>query len=431
MMRIIDLIDKKAKKKELSKEEINFIVENYTNDKIKDYQMSALLMAIVLNGMTDKETTDLTMAMVNSGDILDLSAIDGIVVDKHSTGGIGDKGSIVLLPIIGACGAKSLKMSGRGLGYTGGTWDKYESIPGFKCDIGPEQAIKNVNNIGISNIAVSGNLAPADKKIYALRDVTATVESIPLIASSIMSKKIATGADSILLDVKVGDGAFMKNIEDATKLAKVMVSIGKNLGKDVRVELTSMHRPLGRAIGNRNEIIESIEALKGNGSKDLNTLMISSAAEMLDQAKIASGEKAVELVKKVISNGTALKKLYEMIEAQGGDLSALKHPDFLKAKYVVEVKSTESGFMEIFSPVDLGIASMKMGAGRRVKTDIIDPVAGIYINKKTNEKVKKNDVIFTLSSSNQISNEIINQVKKSYRINQTQIENIIILGKIK
>lgn len=430
-MRIIDLIDKKAKNKELSKEEINFIVENYTNDKIADYQMSALLMAIVLNGMTDEETTFLTMSMVNSGDILDLSSIEGVVVDKHSTGGIGDKGSIVLLPIVGACGAKSLKMSGRGLGYTGGTWDKYESIPGFKCDIDPTKAIDIVNKIGIANIAVSGNLAPADKKIYALRDVTATVESIPLIASSIMSKKIATGADTILLDVKVGNGAFMKNKEDATKLAKVMVSIGKNLGKDVRVELTSMDRPLGRAIGNRNEIIESVEALKGNGYKDLNELMISSAAEMLDQAKIASGEKAIELVKEVIANGNALEKLYEMIEAQGGDINALKNPDFLKAEYVVEIKSTESGFMEIFSPIDLGIASMKMGAGRRVKTDIIDPVAGIYIGKKTNEEIKENDVLFTLSSSKEISNEIIDQVKKSYKINQHKIENKIILGKIK
>ncbi|CAM9109766.1 thymidine phosphorylase [Mycoplasma marinum] len=429
-MRAVDIIDKKRLNKELTRDEIAFLINGYVNDEVKDYQMASFAMAVVLNGMTDQEVADLTLIMMNSGDIIDLTSINGVKADKHSTGGIGDKTSIALCPIIAALGIPVAKMSGRGLGHTGGTIDKLESIPGFQVEQTIENFIKIVQKHGLAIISQSGNIVPADKKLYALRDVTATVESIPLIAASIMSKKLATGADSILLDVKVGNGAFMKTYEDAEKLGKTMISIGKLLNKNVKVEITSMDRPLGRAIGNRNEVIEAVETLKGNGPKDFEELIFSSAATIIQQASNKNEDEAKKLVKEVIENGSALNKLYEMIEAQGGDINSLKSKDFLKSEITLEIKAKESGFMEITSAIDLGLAAMKIGAGRATKEDIIDNTAGIYINKKTNEKINVGDTLFTISSNIEINKEILAQVEKSYKINNDIIKNPIILGKL-
>ncbi|CAM9093831.1 pyrimidine-nucleoside phosphorylase [Mycoplasma todarodis] len=429
-MRAVDLIDKKRKKEELSKEEISFLVQGYVNNEIPDYQMAAFAMAIVLNGMSDQEVADLTLIMMNSGDVIDLSSIAGVKVDKHSTGGIGDKTSLVLCPIIAALGIPVAKMSGRGLGHTGGTIDKLESIPGFQVEQTTEDFINQVKTHGVAIISQSGNIVPADKKLYALRDVTATVQSIPLIAASIMSKKLATGSDAILLDVKVGNGAFMKTYEEAEKLGSTMISIGKLLNRDVKVEITNMDKPLGRAIGNRNEVIEAVETLQGNGPADFQELILSSASTIINQSKIAIEGSAEEMVKKVIEDGSALQKFYDMVEAQGGDLEAMKAEDFLSSKITLEIKAEENGFMNITSAIDLGLAAMKLGAGRAEKSDIIDNTAGIYINKKTNEEVKVGDALITISSNIEIKDEIIKQVKESYTINKEKINNPIILGKL-
>ncbi len=429
-MRVVDLIDKKRKQQELSKAELEFLISGYVDNKIPDYQMSAFTMAVVLNGMSDQEVADLTLIMMNSGDVIDLSSIDGIKVDKHSTGGIGDKTSLVLCPIVAALGIPVAKMSGRGLGHTGGTIDKLESIPGFQVEQTTESFINQVKNHGLAIISQSENIVPADKKIYALRDVTATVESIPLIAASIMSKKLATGSDAILLDVKVGNGAFMKNYESAEKLGKTMISIGKLLNRDVKVEITNMDKPLGRTIGNRNEVIEAINTLQGNGPKDFQELIISSATTIIKQAGIAIEGSAEEMINKVVSNGEALNKFYSMVKAQGGDVESMKSKDFLTSKYTLEIKSKVSGYMNITSAINLGLAAMKLGAGRADKKDIIDNTAGIYINKKTNEEVKIGDVLFTISSNIKVSNEIIKQIEESYKINNEKISNPIILGKL-
>ncbi len=429
-MRAVDLIDKKRKKESLSKEEIAFLINGYVNNEIPDYQMASFAMAIVLNGMSDQEVADLTLTMMNSGDIIDLTSIDGIKIDKHSTGGIGDKTSLVLCPIIAALGIPVAKMSGRGLGHTGGTIDKLESIPGFKVEQTIEDFIKIVKKHGVAIISQSGNIVPADKKLYALRDVTATVQSIPLIAASIMSKKLATGSDAILLDVKVGNGAFMKTYEEAEKLGKTMLSIGKLLKRDVKVEITNMDKPLGRAIGNRNEVIEAIHTLQGNGPKDFQELILSSASTIIKQSKIHIQGSVEEMINNVINNGSALNKFFEMIEAQGGSIEAIQSKDFLDSKIKLEIKSKEAGFMNIVSAIDLGLAAMKLGAGRTEKEDIIDNTAGIFINKKTNEAVNVGDTLFTISSNIKIKDEIIKQIQESYTINKEQVKNPIILGKL-
>lgn len=328
-MNTIDIINKKKNKLPLSKEEIYFIVNGFTNKKIPDYQMSSLLMAIVINGMNEQEITNLTEVMMNSGDIIDLSSIKGVKLDKHSTGGVGDKTSLVLGPIVAACGGILAKMSGRGLGHTGGTIDKLESIPGFNCFISIDEFKNVVNKIGISIIGQTDSLVPADKAIYSLRDASGTVDSLPLIASSIMSKKLATGSDAILLDIKCGKGAFMKDLSSAQELAQIMIKIGKSLSKDIRVEITNMNQPLGRMIGNKNEIIEAINTLSNKGESNFVKLCLSSASTMLTQAGISANEEdGLILAKEALSSGKALDKFYQFIEAQGGELLAIKSPMF-------------------------------------------------------------------------------------------------------
>lgn len=430
-MRIVDLIIKKREGIELSDKEIEFIISNYVSGEIKDYQMASFLTTVVFKGMTPKEIGKFTFEMMKSGKIIDLSAINGIKVDKHSTGGVGDKTTLVVGPIIASLGVPVAKMSGRGLGHTGGTIDKLESIPGFSVELTDEQFINQVNKIKIAVIGQSDNLVPADKKLYALRDVTGNVSSIPLIASSIMSKKLATGSDAILLDVKVGNGAFMTTIEEAKKLSEQMITIGKQLNKDVRVEMTNMSRPMGKAIGNKNEVLEAIETLKGNGSKDFIELCYSASATILKQAKVTDDEKeAYKMIDEVIKNGKALEKFYEFIKYQGGDVEKLKAKDFWNPSFKLEVFAKKDGVMEITSALDFGIVASKLGAGRISKEDSIDFEAGIQINKKTNDKVKKGDLLFTLFSSKAISNELVEELEKAYTINEKEVENKIILGKM-
>ena len=430
-MRVVDLIEIKKNKGKLSKEQIEFLIDGFTSGEVKDYQMASMAMAIRLNGMDSEETSNLTLSMMNSGEMIDLTSIKGVKVDKHSTGGVGDKTSIAVGPIVASLGAVMAKMSGKGLGFTGGTLDKLESIKGFNISLTNEEFIKQVNEIGLAIIGQTANVCPADKKLYALRDVTATVDSLPLIVSSIMSKKLATGSDAILLDVKMGDGAFMKTFEQATELAEAMISIGKHLNRDVRAEITNMNRPLGRAIGNKNEILEVVETLKGNGPEDFVELITSASATILIQSKIFDDEaKAEQAIAEVIANGKAFDKFKEWITAQGGDLESILDDSFLKPKYNVEVVAKEDGFMEITSAVAFGIAAMKLGAGRETKEATLDYDAGIYLNKKTNEKVSKGDVLFTLSSSKEISNSIKTELENAYNINETKVENKIILGKL-
>ncbi|SJZ53171.1 pyrimidine-nucleoside phosphorylase [Mycoplasmopsis verecunda] len=431
-MRVVDIIEKKRLNKELTNEEIKFLITSYVKNETPDYQMSAFLMAVMFNGMNAREIATMTKYMMHSGEVMDLSAIPGIKVDKHSTGGIGDKTTLAVAPIVAACGAPVAKMSGRGLGHTGGTIDKLESIPGFTVELTEKQFIDQVKKHGIAVIGQSAQLVPADKKLYALRDVTSTVESIPLIASSIMSKKLATGSNAILLDVKCGNGAFMKNLESARELARTMISIGKELNVDVRAEITNMSRPIGREIGNKNEVLEAIWTLQGKGPKDFNELVYSSCATILEQAQIAkTHEQAQAMVKEAIESGKALDKFYEFVAVQHGDVEALKSPDFWNPKYKLEVISEHEGFLEIFDALTFGIVSMKLGAGRKTKEDSIDFEAGVTLNKKTNEYVKKGDVLFTLYSSNPIDPELVEELKNGYKFNQTEVENKIILDRLK
>ena len=417
MLTILDIIEKKKNKQELTSQEIDFFVKGYTNNEIPDYQISSLLMAIVLNGMNLKEATFMTQSMIESGKTIDLSSIKGIKLDKHSTGGVGDKVSLVLGPIIAACGGVFAKMSGRGLGHTGGTIDKLESIPGFNCFYNDKDFKKLVNKSNIAIIGQTDDLVPADKKIYALRDVTGTVNSMPLISSSIMSKKLATGADAILLDVKCGSGAFMKNEEDARELAKWMISIGKKMKKDIRVEITNMEQPLGRMIGNKNEIVEAMNSLKGNGEKNFMDLIYSSGATLLNQAKIAKNDKeAKAMIDDVIKSGKAFNKFLEFVRNQGGDEKIIQKPNWWKPKYKLEIKSTKNGYVYLKNSINLGLTAMKLGAGRQTKEDIIDNEAGIELNKITNELVKKGDIIMTLYSSKKIDEKLIDEVKASYEI---------------
>lgn len=409
-MRMYDLIELKKEKKELSEEQIQWMIQEYVKGEIPDYQMSSFLMAVWFNGMTDKELAALTMAMAHSGDMIDLSAIEGIKADKHSTGGVGDKTTLICAPIVAACGVKVAKMSGRGLGHTGGTIDKLESIPGFQVSIPNQEFFDIVNETGISVIGQSGNLAPADKKLYALRDVTATVDSIPLIAASIMSKKLAAGSDCILLDVKMGSGAFMKTEEKAITLAEKMVAIGSHAGRKIAALITNMDIPLGNAIGNALEVSESVAVLKGEGPDDLRTVAFELASNMLYLAGKGSLNECRNLVKETVESGKALEKLKEMVRAQGGDVSVIEDTrNFKKAAYYYDVISATDGYVSFMNTEEIGVASVVLGAGRETIESEIDYSAGIVLHKKTGDKVAPGDVIATLYSS---SFEKIEQAEK-------------------
>lgn len=395
-MRMYDIIHKKRNGGELSEKEINFFVNGYTDGSIPDYQASALCMAIYFRGMSADETAALTLAMADSGDRIDLSGIDGFTVDKHSTGGVGDKTSLIVAPIVAANGGKVAKMSGRGLGHTGGTVDKLESIPGFRTSLTPDEFIKQVNDIGLCIVGQTGELAPADKKLYALRDVTATVESIPLIASSIMSKKLAAGSQGIVLDVKTGSGAFMKTVEDSERLAEEMVSIGKAAGRKVTALITDMDIPLGASVGNSLEVIEAIKTLKGEEEKNLTEVCLSLAAQMLCMVTGRDDMVCRKMAKKSIEDGSALNKLREMITAQGGNADVIDNSDaFKQPKFYVDIISERDGYISRTDAERVGIASVILGAGREKKGDPIDPSAGIILKKKTGDSVSKGDVLAT------------------------------------
>lgn len=387
-----DIIHKKRNGGELSEEEIRFFIEGYTDESIPDYQAAALCMAVYFRGMTPKETSILTLAMAESGDQIDLGGIEGFTVDKHSTGGVGDKTSLIVVPIVASCGGKVAKMSGRGLGHTGGTVDKLESIPGFRTELNPDDFIKQVNGIGLCIVGQTGELAPADKKLYALRDVTATVESIPLIASSIMSKKLAAGSKGIVLDVKTGSGAFMKTVEESENLAKEMVAIGKSAGRSVTAVITNMDIPLGDSVGNSLEVIEAIKTLKGEGESDLTEVCLTLAAQMLSMVTGEDERTCYSMAKGAIDNGLAINKLREMISAQGGNANVVDdYSLFKQPKYTAEIFSECDGYIEHTDAEKIGIASVILGAGREKKGDPIDPSAGIVLKKKTGDYVKKGE----------------------------------------
>lgn len=400
-MRMVDLIEKKRDGGTLSEKEIQYIIEEYTKNQIPDYQMSALLMAIFYEDMTDEEITALTLAMANSGEVIDLSSIEGIKVDKHSTGGVGDTTTLILAPLVASLGVPVAKMSGRGLGYTGGTLDKLESIPGFKIELSEEEFIRVVNESQVAVIGQSGNLAPADKKLYALRDVTATVNSIPLIASSIMSKKIAAGADGIVLDVTTGDGAFMKSLEDARRLAHTMVRIGKLANRQTMAVISDMSQPLGEAIGNSLEVVEAIETLQGKGPEDLVEMCYALGSQMVVLAKKAETlEEAHQMLQEALESGVALDKFKEMIRNQGGDATIVDEPErLLTAKYEVELPAKESGVVTQLVANELGIAAMMLGAGRRTKEEAIDHAVGLKLHKKVGESVQEGESLLTIYSN--------------------------------
>lgn len=393
--RFVDLIQKKKNGETLTKEEIDFMITDYVAGKIPDYQMSAMLMAIYFNGMENEELAAFTLAMRDSGDLVDLSPIEGIKVDKHSTGGVGDKTTLIVGPIVAACGVPVAKMSGRGLGFTGGTLDKLESISGFRIDLSAEEFFETVKKTGISVIGQTGNLAPADKLLYALRDVTATVDSIPLIAASVMSKKLAAGSDKIVLDVTTGSGAFMKNTRDAKKLAKHMVAIGNHAGKETVAILTGMEEPLGFAIGNNMEVKEAIEVLKGDGPEDVKEVSVALAGMMLSLGlENVSHSQGKRMAKKALSSGQAFEKFKEMVQAQGGDIRYVEHPEFFERDaFEGEVLAAEDGFLSGMDTEKIGVAAGLLGAGRETKDSVIDMSAGIYLKKKIGDTVKKGEPI--------------------------------------
>lgn len=401
-MRMYDIIRKKRDGEELTKEEIDFFIKGYVDESIPDYQAAALCMAIYFKGMTLKETAFLTFAVRDSGVKLDLKEVNGIRVDKHSTGGVGDKTSLVVSPIVASLGVKVAKMSGRGLGHTGGTIDKLESIPGFKTDISEKDFIDIVNKTGIAIVGQNKELTPADKKLYALRDVTATVDSVPLIVSSIMGKKLAADDDCIVLDVKTGSGALCKTLEESKNLAQIMVDIGKKAGKEMLALITDMDRPLGNAIGNSLEVIEAVNTLKGNGPKDLEDICVILATNMLELAKIGSYEECKAKVKQSIKDGSAFNKFVEMVKAQGGDENViLDTSNFKQALFKKEIKSKKSGYINHVNTEEYGMASLLLGAGRNKKEDEIDPSAGLILNKKTGDFVNEGDVIATMYTSSE------------------------------
>ena len=397
-----DIIKKKRDGQELSTEEIYYVVENYTKGNIPDYQMAALLMAIYFNKMNERETLDLTKAMINSGEKVDISYIDGIKVDKHSTGGVGDTITLILGPMIAATGVPFVKMSGRGLGHTGGTLDKLESIENFKVNLSREEFIRIVNQTNIVICSQTSNIAPADKKMYSLRDVTATVDNISLIASSIMSKKLAIGSDAILLDVKVGKGAFMKDLDSAVELSNEMVRIGTNYGRETVAVLTNMDEPLGNAIGNSLEVKEAIDVLKGNGPKDLYDLSIELGSILLLMAKkVKNRNKGKEVLQEVIRTNKAYEKLIQLVRYQGGNVEQIKNPDLLpKAKYIIEVKSSKEGYIKSIDAEKIGLCALKLGAGRETMDYKIDLSAGIVLNKKINDKINKDEILAYIHTNN-------------------------------
>lgn len=417
-MRTVDLIIKKKNNLPLSKEEIHFIINGYVNNEIPDYQISALLMAICFNGLNDEERLALTSEMLESGEQVDLSNINGICVDKHSTGGVGDKTTLVVGPLFAACGLKLAKMSGRGLGHTGGTLDKLESIPGFQINISSEEFYKQVNDISLAVIGQTANIAPADKKLYSLRDVTGTVDSIGLIASSIMSKKLASGAKSIILDVKVGNGAFMKNIEDAKELANAMIKIGKSYNRDMIIVLSDMEQPLGNMIGNSIEVIEAIETLKGKGPKSFEKFCFDLVSELLIVTKVCSTkEEAYELINEKIQNGEALDKLRQMIIYQHGNPSVIDdYSLFPQANKKIPVIANKSGYVKTLNALDIGLSAMLLGAGRENKNDDIDLSVGIELVKKVSDEVKEGDVLAYLYSNGKNEKQAYDTVLNSYEI---------------
>ena len=400
-MRMVDIIEKKRDGKELTTDEINFFIEGYTKGDIPDYQAASLAMAIFFQDMTEQERVALTLAMVHSGDVIDLSQINGVKVDKHSTGGVGDTTTLVLAPLVAAVGVPVAKMSGRGLGHTGGTIDKLESVEGFHVEISEDEFIKLVNEDRVAVIGQTGNLTPADKKLYALRDVTGTVNSIPLIASSIMSKKIAAGADAIVLDVKTGSGAFMKTLEDAEQLAHAMVSIGNHVGRKTMAIISDMSQPLGNAIGNALELREAIETLNGHGPEDLTELVLTLGSQMVVLGQQAETlEEARRKLKQAIQDGTALAKFKQFIANQGGDPHIVDHPELLpQAQYKIELPAQKTGTITEMIANDIGIASMMLGAGRQTKEDTIDLGVGIVLNKKVGDTVKEGEPLLTIYSN--------------------------------
>ncbi|WP_446476076.1 pyrimidine-nucleoside phosphorylase [Bacillus velezensis] len=419
-MRMVDLIVKKQNGRELTTEEIQFFVKGYTDGSIPDYQASALAMAIYFQDMTDQERADLTMAMVNSGETIDLSAIEGIKVDKHSTGGVGDTTTLVLAPLVAALGVPVAKMSGRGLGHTGGTIDKLEAIEGFHVELSKDEFIKLVNRDKVAVIGQSGNLTPADKKLYALRDVTGTVNSIPLIASSIMSKKIAAGADAIVLDVKTGAGAFMKTDEDAVNLAKAMVRIGNNVGRQTMAVISDMSQPLGFAIGNALEVQEAIDTLRGEGPEDLNELVLTLGSQMVVLAKKAETlEEARTKLQEVMKNGKALEKFKEFLSNQGGDASVVDEPSKLpQAAYKIDVPAKEAGVVSEIVADEIGVAAMLLGAGRATKEDEIDLAVGIMLRKKVGDNVEKGEPLVTLYANRENVEDVTAKVYDNIRISE-------------
>jgi pyrimidine-nucleoside phosphorylase len=425
MFYVPDIIEKKKRGLKLSKGEIQFIIDGYVNGDIPDYQVSALLMAIYFKGMDEEETTNLTMSMAYSGEMVDLSPINGIKVDKHSTGGIADSTTLVLLPLASSVGVKVAKMSGRGLGHTGGTVDKLESIPGFRCELDGKAFINAANTIGVAITGQSKNLVPADKMLYALRDVTATVDSIPLIASSIMSKKIAGGAEKIILDVKFGSGAFMKTYEDALNLSRLMVKIGELAGRETVAYITDMDQPLGLAIGNTVEVIEASETLKGCGHEDLFLLCLELASEMMLLAKVENDKtKAMEKLKVSIKTGKALDKFKEIITNQGGNPRVLDDYSLLpKAGHHLELKASEDCYVKNIDAVRLGLTAMKIGAGRQKKDDLIDPSVGVWIYKKVGEKVRKGEPFAKiLANDEQKLHWAADETRSAYKFSYEPVE---------
>ncbi|EIC75811.1 pyrimidine-nucleoside phosphorylase [Streptococcus oralis] len=411
-MRAVDLIQKKRDGQELTAAEIKWLVEGYVAGTVPDYQMSAFAMAVYFKGMTTREISDLTMNMVKTGQEFDLSAIEGVKVDKHSTGGVGDKVTLILAPLVASFGVPVAKMSGRGLGHTGGTIDKLESIKGYQVERSQEDFIRQVQDIGVSVIGQSDQLVKADKLLYALRDVTATVDTIPLIASSVMSKKIAAGADAILLDVTVGEGAFMKTVDEARELAQTMVDLGKAVGRKTVAVITDMSQPLGKAIGNRLEILEAIEILQGKGREDISHFICELAQIMLGLADV---EKTIEEIRQHLENGQALAKFEEMVAAQGGDLEDLYRP--VKVAHVVEIPAQETGVISALPAMEFGLYAMRLGAGRAVKTDDLDYETGIVFEKKVGDSVQKGEIVAKVYTNGKISSELVTEFQKYVKIN--------------